>query len=171
MILGFKTQFPDGTPTNFPAKIMLGLPPRAAFVPGGYEVYGEAYEALLAEASTPKIHTVRDSSFDKNGFPRWVPGETVIHFATGVRTPMYLNFAKSMCLYVAEIKMYQHIPSSSIQIYVDEKKVDTELFCGNDGFDSYQSFHEWFSPLIQQAMKDGKPCYQGDLIQWTNFRY
>ncbi len=174
MNLGFKTKLPDGSPSNFPAKILLC--PEVAPTLKGMEVYdaGEYnLNRLREQGIMPKIHTIRNESFDRQGImPRWIQGVSVIHFATGIRTKNYICFGTAVCAYVSEIKLYQNVPESPINIYVDEKHVgDVELFARNDGFDNYEAFHNWFSPVIQQAMKDDEPCYKGILIHWTNYKY
>lgn len=170
MNLGFKTKFADGSPSNFPAKILLcsNLIPtiqKLEVTALGRFYHWEEMMTLKEKGVRPKIHTVRGVT------DKWRPGITIIHFATGIRTKAYTCFAKGVCLYTHPVKMYQNTPESPIQIYVSEKHVDTTEFYLNDGFDDYESFHRWFSPLIQAELKAGKPFYGAMLIGWEEASY
>ena len=72
MILGFKTQFPDKTPTFFPEKILA-----CTFRDNSFYLMHR-----------PKKHTIRSGQRWKAGMP--------IHMATGVRSKAYRQFNKNV---------------------------------------------------------------------------
>jgi hypothetical protein len=124
MILGFKTMFPWGEPTNFSEKIISGK----------------------------KLTTIREGS-------RWKPGMK-IHFATGVRTKNYNQFASGVCRLVYDITI---VPKDK-EIYIIDtgtseifhiKKNDIKAISRRDGFDSVEDFWKYFDKL-----------FQGQLISW-----
>lgn len=114
--------------------------------------------------SGQKIHTLRVD--EKH---RWKKGME-IHFATGVRTKNYDCFGKSPCLSIQEVWLSDH--NGCIQVCVgnnfllNEKQL--QEFVKNDGFDSYESFHDWFYPLIE-AEEEKRVSLR--LIHWTYKRY
>ncbi len=89
-----------------------------------------------------KIHTIRE---DQNS--RWSIGR-MIHFATGVRTKNYKQFATGKCVDIKVISIdpeNKKIRVNCIELTGDEK----EFLRINDGFDSMLDFWEWFDkPLI-----------------------
>jgi hypothetical protein len=140
MTLGFKKTFPWGEPTYFKEKILAGA----------------GYGPIV---SPPKIHTIREGN-------RWGPG-MIIHMAYGVRTKKYEQFNKgieglSVCKSVQSINISWK-SNPFIHVYVDGKELSPpiiNLLWSNDGFDSYNQFHRWFS-------KD----FEGQIIHFTDFRY
>ena len=132
MILGFKKQFVD--------KILNGT----------------------------KIHTIRE---DRNN--RWKTGNK-IHFATGIRTRNYNQFYQGTCKLVQDIEIIH--TTGYTQIFIDGNSYFdvfhhgfdniyeyTQLlkeFAINDGFDTVESFFEWFDQ-----------DFKGKLIHWTDFEY
>nr|WP_293837514.1 hypothetical protein [uncultured Arsenicibacter sp.] len=170
MIIGFKTEFPNQLPTNFPVKIMASLPRQCWARQGdntGPILYEKEVIAYLTNGFAPKKHTVRKASFDRNALPRWNKTRK-IEFATGVRTSDYQVFAYAQCTGRQVVRMCLPKGKKMIQVYVDGRKVNTLTFAKNDGFDDYLQFHEWFMPIIIQE-NDGE--YVADLIHWTNFSY
>jgi uncharacterized protein YqfB (UPF0267 family) len=122
-----------------------------------------------------KIHTIRE---DKPN--RWKVGNK-IHFATSVRTKNYNCFKEGECLFIQDIHMsidesiYKYSPKLkefTIVITIGSKVLragtETVQFALNDGFSSYQEFHNWFYPLI---IKTENRCFHGKLIHWTNKMY
>jgi hypothetical protein len=115
----------------------------------------------------PKLHTLRKGK-------RWRVGMK-IHFATGVRTKNYVQFAFGLCTCVQDIKMI--IPEKQIlaiimlpkpidiKIIIDDRELTTtektELAL-NDGFDSLEDFYTWFQ-------NEGSP---DQIVHWTpGFKY
>jgi hypothetical protein len=117
MILGFKTKFPWGEPTNFVEKITK----RPGF--------------------TPKLHSLRKSK----KLDRWKAGN-YIHFATGVRTKNYTQFYDGVCYSTQQIRIeFKHAYKPII--HVDDRKLsdsEIETLAKNDGFDNVAVFCEWF---------------------------
>ena len=159
MILGFKTKWPDGRPTNFVEKI------QACF----------KHEKHLD--NIPKIHTFRKGN-------RWRVGRW-IQFATGVRTPKYHCFVESQCMGVqsAEIVL---MPSVGIIIWVDidypkddanyiGRRLSQEqilLFAANDGFNSVEELTNWFFPNgVLNAVDGVHNRLQGQIVHFTDFKY
>jgi hypothetical protein len=148
MILGFKTQFPDKTPTFFPEKILACAFP----------------DDLFFAAHTPKKHTIRSGQRWKAGIP--------IHMATGVRSKSYRQFNKDIpglekviSVQKIQIKWDNPVgdPRYDFNIWVDDRKlsmIDTVELIQNDGFGLIWRFAEWFP-------KD----FEGQLIHWTDLRY
>ena len=153
MILGFKKNFPDGTPTNFKSKIANGtmLNPTAP-----------NFWLHLPEGFLYKIHSMREDQND-----RWQAGKT-IQMAYGVRTKQYEQFNKGIeelekCVSTQEVFM---VYDSDIKINVDGKHLNAteiEMLIKNDGLTRTQ-FLDWFFP------KDVF-VWSGKIIHWTNFRY
>lgn len=115
--------------------------------------------------SGTKIHTIRE---DKHN--RWKPG-IVIHGATGVRTKYYNQFFKDYCRSTQRISISFNV-YNNIEIVIDGRLLfgasEKEALANNDGFDSWESFDNWFRPLIN---KSEFLCYQAKLIHWTDFTY
>jgi len=115
-----------------------------------------------------KIHTIRKDSHD-----RWKMGR-VIHFATGVRTPNYNQFKEGICTSIQEISIEHN--SNHVEIFIDGKShfevihhgfddiiehtVGMEDFVKNDGFESIQTFLQWFDK-----------SFLGKIIHWTEYQY
>ena len=116
-----------------------------------------------------KIHTIRDDKPD-----RWKKGNK-IHFATGVRTSSYSCFKQAVCTRTQSILMTFNSFSpfdDMIEITVDNKSLYThqELFefALNDGFEDWESFYNWFYPLIKASPNQE---YKGKVIHWTYKKY
>lgn len=106
-----------------------------------------------------KIHTIRE---DKN--QRWREGME-IHFATGVRTPDYNQFASGVCTGVQEIEIEYSdgLIVPGFQIKVDGFLIDEDMareLAENDGFYNLKQFAKWFDE-----------DFKGRLIHWTDKRY
>lgn len=102
-----------------------------------------------------KIHSIRA---DKNRL--WKPGMT-IHFATGVRTKNYKQFAKGVCIRVQHItmKMYYKYPVIFISgQQIDRLIIDKLARC--DGFIETKDFLNFFPDP-----------FEGTIIHWTDFIY
>lgn len=144
MVLGFReTMVVDGKTiyTRFEDKILIGL--------------------AVADDLPPKIHTVRKGN-------RWSVGKK-IHFATGVRTSRYNQFAEGVCLGVQDVSI--NVGTRSIGIRDKDNFVvlghedDVLEFARNDGFDDTYQFWSWFKHEV------GNDCFDGQIIHWTDFRY
>ena len=102
-----------------------------------------------------KVTTIRE---DKKN--RWKP-KTKIHFATGVRTKNYKQFAEGECTKVEQIAIRYLQPTR--KTFGESKKIDNALhephvyvngdeikgdklekLAKEDGFDSVENFFEWF---------------------------
>lgn len=110
-----------------------------------------------------KIHTIRDDVND-----RWNKGRTM-QMATVVRTKNYNCFKEDVCTGYQRMFLFPEI--REIEIYTDYGWVrllpeDHKQFAKNDGFDSVDSFWEWF---LKDA--NGKHRLDKKLIHWTKFRY
>ena len=115
-------------------------------------------------AGTKKT-TIRNDKHD-----RWHSGMTM-HMATGVRTKNYNCFKLDTCKSTQKIRIW-HRTAHVTYVYIDgrcfaqyrnnEKFPNIKLvtLANNDGFDSVESFFEWFN-------KD----FTGKLIHWTDLRY
>lgn len=108
-----------------------------------------------------KIHTIRTP---RKGNTEWREGMD-IHFATGVRTPDYNEFATGVCTGVQDIEIKNHSGpiGKTLLIYVDGwmlPKETAEELAINDGFDSLEQFFKWFDE-----------DFEGRLIHWTDKRY
>jgi hypothetical protein len=112
-----------------------------------------------------KIHTLRTD--EKR---RWKSGKT-IHFATGVRTKNYKQFHENTCKSVQTVHM-SHVFNDVIQISVNGRELfgfhEHLAFAKNDGFDTWESFFDWFYPLIKSSEDEFLVLR---LIHWTDFRY
>lgn len=112
-----------------------------------------------------KIHSIREDIHD-----RWQPGNS-IQMATGVRTKNYNCFNESRCVSTQTVYM-SYAYNDIIEITVDGHylfgRYDKELFAANDGFENWESFFDWFYPLIKKAENE---FYVGKLIHWTDKSY
>lgn len=164
MNLGFKTHF-KGKPTHFVEKVMCSL---IETHPGANHLSGEAslvdfvltakrkglFKPGWASSTTSKIHTIREDTKNK-----WKAGRD-IHFAIGVRTRDYWQFAP-----VVKCKSIQHIKICRIfqTVVIDDRALkwdEISELAKNDGFDSVGEFWNWFD-------RD----FTGKIIHWTNHRY
>ena len=132
MVIGFNKQFPD--------KITAGT----------------------------KKHTIREDVHN-----RWHAG-MVMHMATGVRTKNYNCFKLDTCKSTQHICIFYDYPIGSKRtvVIIDNKYIYDNLcpdlkaivrmneLAFNDGFDSIESFFEWFNS-----------DFSGKLIHWTDLRY
>lgn len=156
MILGFKTQFPNGRPTKFVQKIL------ACF----FLAYSTEF--------IPKIHSFRKG-------PRWKQGMS-IQFAIGVRTKDYFNFHGGECvdiqyatLYLEDcglISIFLH-EEFEIKSHEDLRELSQEqllLFAANDGFNSLKEMTEWFFPEGKETPYSERTI-SGQIIHWTDFKY
>jgi len=133
--------------------------------------FKEQFKPLIL--SNSKIHTIRE---DKND--RWKPGN-IIHFATGVRTKNYNQFAKGTCKSIQLIELINHgnhvfckiIINDSDYIHNDcidyeNNRHDIHLLAKvahNDGLNIHD-FISWFVPNKNDKFK-------GKIIHWTDFQY
>lgn len=123
MILGFRTKFPDGTPTHFVGRIKI------------------AYTRTKSYNPFDKIHTIRTDT--KN---RWKPGRK-IQMATGVRTKKYNCFNEDICKSVQEIDIKYIGPFPYPQVKIDGRILgycETYELALSDGFDGIDAFCQWF---------------------------
>ena len=116
-----------------------------------------------------KIHTIREDPTN-----RWKAGNK-IHFATGVRTKHYNQFAAGKCHSVQYITiLWEDRPVVYIGDSEDSimpfyfKNDDVTYGAGqmlalvkNDGFASLKDFFEWFS----------KDIWAWKIIHWTDLKY
>ena len=135
--------------------------------------FKKEFESKIIDGT--KIHTIRE---DKPN--RWKVGNT-IHFATGVRTKDYNQFKEGKCMFVQDVSMYI---DESMHKYSDGLKEFTIIitigsrtlragkeiidFALNDGFATYQNFHNYFFPIITNTETN---FFHGKLIHWTDKRY
>ena len=102
-----------------------------------------------------KIHTIREDKHD-----RWKSGMK-IHFATGVRTKNYKQFAEKVCLGVQEI--YIEFNAAGALVMIDGnvtsayEKYNLAL---NDGFNDFGELKMFFNT-----------GFKGRIIHWTALRY
>jgi hypothetical protein len=131
MILGFKTHFQDGTPTNFREKILAGI----------------------------KQTTIREDSKD-----RFKVG-TKLHFATGVRTKQYEQFAEGIVIETVIIRINPaekfigswQLTHTGLETYgFDDSSESFTKLVEMEGFDSADQFWDWFN----------KP-FLGKMILWS----
>lgn len=125
-------------------------------------VFKKQFEDKILKGS--KIHTIREDSNN-----RWKAGNK-IHFATGVRTKNYNQFTEGECKSIQTIEIsYHKAASTKVTVRIDNKVILSSLlvfdynfleFVKNDGFDSIESFFDWFD-------KD----FKGKIIHWTYKRY
>lgn len=112
-----------------------------------------------------KIHTIRD---DKKN--RWRNGMK-IHFRTPRFSKNNHQFKEGVCVSTQRILMTSE-SNDIIMISVGSKVLDTYEerleFALNDGFGDWDSFFNWFYPLIQAAPDQ---TYKAKLIHWTDKRY
>ena len=106
-----------------------------------------------------KIHSIRAGS-------RWKAGMK-IHFATGVRTPLYNQFNTGVVISVQKISISPPVVHKdgyrTALILIDGKGINEytkSVLASNDGFDSIDDFWNWFDKGIR-----------GQIIHWTNFKY
>ncbi|ARK08995.2 hypothetical protein A6C57_00965 [Fibrella sp. ES10-3-2-2] len=114
-------------------------------------------------APRPKIHTIREDQYK-----RWKPGMK-IHFATGIRTKHYCQFATGRCEAVQLITIHAN-PTGIFMIQVDGR-VLSNMECirlsSDDGFNTFSDFESWFGNDVIDA--GGSKKYR--IIHWTDFRY
>lgn len=146
MTLGYKQNFPDGTPTYFKEKI-IGISP-----------------FLM------KLHSIREDPSD-----RWPPSTGIIHHVYGNRTPQRECFLVNKCVSTQRIiikrttligqdeKGNDHSVGHTTLVLVDGRAMDDEQIqriAINDGFPSVKKFFEWFNT-----------DFSGKIIHWTKLRY
>jgi len=159
MILGFKTYFPWGEPTNFVHKILSAGRETHCFAIGSVETF------------IPKLHTIRTGQ-------RWKAGD-VLHMAIGVRTKKYDQFNRdieelSKCRAVQRFDLtIRH--EGCAALYIDKKLMYCrnrdhvfeitpgwmEQFSRNDGFTNSEQFFRWFKQSVRN----------GQIIHWTDLKY
>ena len=107
-----------------------------------------------------KKHTIR--KYRKRLFQ---VGDTLYHYKNW-RTPQVTKICENICLYVANIKIYETaLGLSKIKIFlikINDKKIygkDYSRLAINDGFDSYKQFKSFF-------IKAGLP-FHGQIIGWV----
>lgn len=174
MILPFSTQFKDGTPTHFIAKIWECL---LSF--GNYsELYDSMYSVidkvdrldpqLFAENVVAKPHTIREDAHD-----RWHEG-SLIHPVVFNRSKNQFQFAPTLvCKSVQEIEIVNsgtHLLVRVDGIVLYEKEPTGFLMdqkfknlTANDGFDPSKravDFFAWFDH-----------DFSGKIIHWTDLKY
>lgn len=113
-----------------------------------------------------KKHTIRE---DKKN--RWKVGNK-IHFATGIRTKNYNQFAEGICNLIEPIEIKYRINGRQKTadvfvnnellgqcIWFDDKlkncSFSVDMLCSNDGFSNSNDFFEWFNS-----------DFKGKLIYW-----
>lgn len=166
MILPFSTQI-NGKPSYFVERIHSGiLENKLSEIDG---IYLEKSDISKSISITPKIHTIRE---DKKN--RWKIG-TMIHFFINVRQKNMFMFAPVLSVVSTqkfEIIYLENRDLKKTQVWLDDvfclyyrygdRVIDKGLleFAQNDGFDTIESFFEYFN-------KD----FTGKLIHWTDKRY
>lgn len=152
MILGFKEKFNDGTPTNF-----------TEMITNSFFINTEDF----SEWTTPKLHSIRAGH-------RWRKGMK-IHFATGVRTKKYDNWATGVCKGVQDIEIKWGHPNEDPSLYIDnvaavefEGEDFIEEIAENDGLTKAQ-FLDWFYAAASDD--NGKRTFKGQIIHWTDLTY
>lgn len=165
MILSFKQKFPNNQPTYFAEKIIEGLVQKKicsskraielSFIHYMNIVVPDIYKKDIK----PKLHTIKEDSKGK-----WKAGND-IHFAYGVRTKNYFNFAPIIpCLSIQKIRI--ECPTEYFndqKIFIDDRLLsieETQQLAYNDGFDCVAHFDLWFD-------KD----FTGKIIHWTDLKY
>jgi hypothetical protein len=106
-----------------------------------------------------KIHTIRT---ERKGNAKWREGMD-IHFATGLRTPDYNQFASGVCTGIQEIRIKYAIGLDEPEIHINRTPIPPRLkrqVAENDGFDTFDQFLRWFDE-----------DFEGLLIHWTDRRY
>lgn len=170
MILGFKTKFPDGSPTMFIPKIMKSLysKPNIVFEPNDWEEIEKHCNRDAFNDIVSKIHSIRSGH-------RWRPG-MIIHMATGVRTKNYHCFAKIKCVGVQNIVMLFSSDGNIRSINFEDSGCFANSpgliskIAKNDGLTTKQ-FNDWFFKSSVFDANYGGHLFEGQIIHWTNFKY
>lgn len=177
MTLGFSTIFPDGSPTNFCAKVWRGLLDELGMHLLSYGVWEGEYIMKLrnpdgwpVEDVKQKIHTIRA---DKKN--RWKVGNK-IHYVIHNRTKKRFQFAPVIKVLSVQ-KINIEWAGNFVSVEVDgrrfysnsvlprsfrakfERKKMQEL-ANNDGFKSIEDFLQYFSE-----------DFEGKIIHWTDCVY
>lgn len=159
MIVGYKTVFPWGDPTDFEKKILASQIPRAA----------ELLEV------TPKIHTIRVDEKD-----RWHRGRgqlQKIHHTVHVRQKAQRTFWINECTGIQDVEiswqpvdkvselLFPNVAKNGClpKVYIDSIEIGVNAIISlakNDGFNSFVDFFRWFDH-----------DFAGKIIHWTDFRY
>jgi hypothetical protein len=159
MILGFKQNFKDGSPTWFAAKILKGS---KCDLYNDYKRIVKAFDELPFSPPCPKIHSLREGK-------RWKPGMS-IQMAYGVRSRNYYQFNSgatdlTTCKSTQDIFMtydgYALEITVAHSIYMMPHQID--LLIKNDGL-TREQFLGWFFP-------NKKDEWSGQIIHWTDFKY
>lgn len=183
MILPFATQWPNGEPTNFIAKIWESLFPFTDIEVDEWMPFIKACrdKKLIPEGNNAeeclngvvaKPHTMREDEKD-----RWKPGMK-IHMVVFNRTKKQFQFVPVIeCKSVQKIEIkfqstYQDGSPHHPKVIIDgavfwdyEQQIDNDnekimSLAKNDGFDSVGDFFKYFN-------KD----FTGKIIHWTDLRY
>ena len=150
MNLGYKQKFPDGTPTLFREKLIIGSMKMkdVAINHDTYKLMNGVYVNLH-----PKLHSIRTDEKD-----RWRAGVTVHHLYNS-RTPSRENFMTSTCISTQKIMIietpqivtdFRGNPRQAGRmrsILVDGKILKPPQMYQlaiNDGFNNLEHFFSWF---------------------------
>lgn len=185
MILGFKTKFRNGSPTQFPEKILAGQRFNIRYDSELLKEFEDAwavgpYAIIKTHRFMPKWHTIREDVDD-----RWKTGMD-IHFMTGVRTRNAHRFAP--IVKVTAVQKIEIVASKSdttldkdrydiaymtsmgevvnlgFKVLIDDRVIRPDVIntlAINDGFCHINEFLSWF----------GFESFKGKIIHWDSVRY
>jgi hypothetical protein len=170
MTLSFAQQI-NGQPTYFPEKVLIGLNGPISSEAKNYHqsAFCNLPEKFCFES---KLHTIRKD--EKN---RWKVGSK-IHMVINNRTKNRLQFAPILEVKAIQKIKIQHLKlehTTKAHIYIDgvlqgfviwvhcqlkSSSFTVDAIAKNDGFDTTNSFFEWFSE-----------DFEGKIIHWTDLKY
>jgi len=160
MNIMFMTKFPDGTPTDFAAKISISLEVSSA--------------AVNIKRPSPKLHTIRASKRIKEGMNLSLRNWIGKPYRSGQK-----EFASAKCISTQDIKIEWEnhgVGNNGKEMIAPVVWIEGEMFYApfwgegskenlnrlavNDGFNCGDDFLKWFN-------KD----FEGQIIHWTELRY
>ena len=168
MNLGYKQKFPDGTPTLFREKLLLGSMKMkdVTINHDTHELMNGTFQHLYLK---PKLHSIRSDEKD-----RW-HGGLIVHHLYGNRTSERSNFMTSACIGTQNIMIIE-TPQIVTDYRGNERKggwmrsilVDGKILKApkmyelaiNDGFNNLEHFFSWFPTN-----------YVGKIIHFTTLTY
>ena len=152
MIIPFKTQLVDGSPSFFMERILAGF-------------YPDMFPEFI-----PSIHVFRNSE-------KWVAGNT-IHFTSGIATKDQFTFHACSCDGVQPVELgiderhdfYVELLTGDFS-HEQSRRSSTDqllLFAVNSGFNNFQQMVTDFFPRGRYSHY--RPL-RGQIVHWTSFRY
>jgi hypothetical protein len=161
----------NGKPTYFVDKIWSGLIDRKLATIETCRRYEYNRKKLTPKEFAiiphykPKFTTIRE---DKND--RWKVGNK-IDFYINCRQKNMFRFAPVLPVVSVQKITMSYLWGKVIMITIGGREMhpsEKEQFAINDGFDNWDSFFEYFYPVIKNT-KDN--FFKGKIIHWTDLRY